>query len=922
VFENVETPVVASENLKSLMETGPTRNLKLNARKLAKTIKLRESSKPTYQANRHPTAGKRLHSLVSDTATLATESATSDSSFLGTWTTGEWGGCQVNCGTGYRYRVINCVDSAGNTLDPSACDPNARPATRQSCEGDCAKCDVNAQFLKGAGATSLLSKPIRLPVDTSEVMCLVTSSFSCCSQAVEQQLLVGHYQLRRGLKALTQHRDTNIQRLNDAYNNITTVLSDRIDATNAASETVSGAVDDEPVTKTSDMEAIDLLRQSLLNVLNLRSDALATAQSDVAVAQSELLQQLDLMNSHPDDDTPVDELYSIGNSTSSSFTADFASWSSGMYSSDTAAYEVSNFDDSDVQSPSSVLQTKINGPYKMASSFIETGLLNFSDPTLRVFSKACQDTVSDFFISLSCSSCNPHYPIQGREAPQLPVANVPAATCTNLYTSCADTLVEAHQHMTEAIRALMNSHGNLISIIGQVQPILDRVWTELKFDWLPGFSSLNVAKPDLTKMRCVEDLKVFTPYEVQNSTDFCNSYFTFASPKAFLKRISNQMDRGLFALGKFTSCDRCLHNTLLFLSDVLGPTNKGSLRVTLPTRAQAMVQSCGAQSPAAALPRGVPANMAKMTTEERVSSRVRFGLPIESIKGFSFYTNVSQEIVDAASDAPPHEWRTRTLALESPVNGSKVRSIPGSKDTLKPMVGGPDGALQVHVMNQNCTKHSECQSQDSPSGIRPWWFCAHPNICTEQPGACTEEGKTLFESGPKCVRGPCGSSLSAIDKVCPVNAICPAQSGTLADKPRPYFGQQYFSKYDLKIRGDDPLGIARGVCDCAFDSSGAVTDKCMYARCLAYSSLLENTMTCNTGMISQCLEIKLGVEECTKDDTLSCTAKDLILTYPPDMPGECRINDFALASDIRSTQTRIGNSVILVLIMTVFALLW
>ena len=913
----------------SLAETGPVRNIKLNARKLVQKAKLQSPKQRALSASRHPHAGKRVLNLASTSLSNDPNEAspTSSSSYLGTWSSGEWGGCQVNCGTGSRYRIISCLDSAGNSVDSNQCDPNARPTTRQSCEGDCAKCDVNAQFLKGIGANSLISSPIKLPVDTSDVMCLVTNSFSCCSRSVEEQLLVGHYQLRRGLKAQTQHRDTNLERLNDAYNNITTVLNDRTDATNVASDTISAAVDDEPATRSADMESIDLLRASLLNVFNLRTDALATAQSDIAVAQSELQEQLDLMNSLDDDDTPPEDLYT-STASSSSFGADLSDLGSAIFGSDNSAYVTSNFDDSDVGQASglSLIQHKKHmlGPHnpERAASLLQTGTLNFSDPTLRVFSKACTESVSNFFISLSCAACNPQYPIKGREAPELPVAQVPAATCMNLYSSCSDTLVQAHQHMTEGIRSLLNSHSNLITLIGQVQPILDRVWAELKFDWLPGFSSLNVAKPDLTKMQCVQDLKVFMPYEVSNSTDFCNAYFTFASPKAFLKRISNQIDRGLFAMGKFTSCDRCLHSTLMFLADVLGPTFKGSLRLALPAKAQAMIQSCGAQAPAAALPAGVPPGMAKMTVEERVSSRVRFGLPIESIKGFSFYTNVSQEIVDAASDVPPHEWQNRTLILEAPTDsGDTLRSIPGTRDTLKPMAGGPDAALQVHVMNQNCTKHTECQTQDAPSGVRPWWFCAHPNICTQQQGSCTDEGKALLESGPKCVRGPCGSDLSAIDKSCPVNAICPAQIGSLADKPRPFFGQQYFSKFDLKMRGDDPLGTARGVCDCAFDANGAVTDQCMYARCLAYASLEENTMTCNTGLVSQCLEIKLNQPECFKDDTLSCTSKEIILTYPPDMPGECRISDFVLASDTRASTKTFGGSVglltmVLVLIAT------
>lgn len=903
---STEVEIMPHEHAKSFAETGPNRNTKFQSRKNAFALQSVESKKPQVLPGRHPEAKLQPHHFVDDGLAVA---ATEGSQFLGSWSTSEWGGCQVNCGTGLRYRVVTCVDSAGNEISESQCDLSVKPTASQSCEGDCSKCDVNAQFLKGMGASSLITKPVKVPLDTTDVMCRVTSAFSCCSQAVEQQVLISHYQLRRGLKSLTQRRDTNVDRVNKVYANISSVLSSRIDETSSAFDLVSTAVEDSADMKTSDNESLDLLRQSVLSVLNSRLDALSTAQSDVAVAQSELLEQMDLMNSLPDDDVePEDDLSAANNTVSGSFLADLTG---GWFSESSTAYQTANFDDSDLGSLSLVKQHTMNKPY----SLLQTELMNFTDPKLRVFSKACQESVSDYFVSLACSSCNPSYPILGRAAPEQPVVRVPSATCSNLYSQCADTLGEAHQHMTEAIRALLNSHANLITLINQVQPILDRVWVELRFDWLPGFSSMQVAKPDLTKMQCIQDLKVFNPYVVSNSTDFCNAYFTFASPRAFLKRISNQLDRGLFAMGKFTSCDRCLHNTLLFLADVLGPQAKGSLRLTLPTKAQAMLSSCGAQPPAAPLPAGAPAQLARMTMEERISPRVRFGLPVESIKGFSFYVNVSQEIVDAASDAAPHEWKMRTLKLETPLNGSEIRRVPVSRDTLKE--GGPDAALQIHVMNMNCTKHSECALQDAPSGMRPWWYCAHPNVCFLQPGACTAEGEALLATGPKCVRGTCGSDMSAADKSCPVNAICPAQIGSLADKPRPFFGEQYFSKFDLKIRDDDPLSGARGVCDCAFAPNGAVTDRCMYARCLAYASMLESTMTCNTGLVAQCLEIKLGVDECKNDDTLSCTVKDIILTYPPDVPGECRVNNFALADQTKDFSIESLWSLLLVVLVVV-----
>lgn len=886
------------------LQAGPARNNRLISRKKSAGIRQRSRRAQKVLANRHAHIVPSTKNLV----VAEPEVVPASSAFVGVWSEGDWGACQVNCGTGSMYRPVVCADKGGNTIADVNCDTASRPTSRKTCEGDCVKCDVNSQFLKGMGAVSMLTAPMKKPADTAEMMCVVNSAFTCCSQSVEQQLLIAHYQLRRGLKAQTQHRDVTVDRVNAAYSNISDILSTRVDQTTSAMDKIVEAIDNEPADKNGDSTTLSQLRQSLLTVLNQRTDSIYTAQSDLATAQSELLEQLDKMNSLPEDDVEDP----AASSADGGVMAALADITDGWFSSSGDSFQNANFDDSDLSRSAakdlpatfmerrSVSTIHYDTARVNATSFLQTRgegqLLNFSDPTLRVASKQCTNAISNYFISLSCAGCNPAFPIQARAAPETPLLEVPAATCTGLYSDCADSLVEAHGHMTEAIKALLNSHGNLITLVSQIQPILDRVWGELRFDWLPGLSALQVAKPDLTKMACVEDLRVFTPFEVVTSNDFCNAYFTFASPKAFLKRIGNQIDRGLFAMAKFTSCDRCVHDTVLFLSDVLSSSGKGSLRLTLPTRAQAMLSSCGAAPSVAGsshttVSAGIMTPFGKMTTEERISPRVRFALPSESVKGFEKFVNVTQSIVDTATNAPPHEWRNRTLKMEN----STIRAVPVAKDSLRP--AGPDASLQIRVMNQACTKHSECYHQDAPSGMRPWWFCAHPNVCTEQPGSCSAEAEAMLATGPKCVRGPCSSDLAAIDKKCPVNAVCPAQVGSLTENPAPYFGPDYFAKFDLKIRDDDPLSIGKGVCDCAFDANGAITDKCMYARCLAYASVLENAITCNTGLVAQCVDIKLNNAECTRDDTLSCSDKDLILTYPPDIPGECRVNDFALASD-------------------------
>jgi hypothetical protein len=124
--------------------------------------------------------------------------------------------------------------------------------------------------------------------------------------------------------------------------------------------------------------------------------------------------------------------------------------------------------------------------------------------------------------------------------------------------------------------------------------------------------------------------------------------------------------------------------------------------------------------------------------------------------------------------------------------------------------------------------------------------------------------------------------------------------GSLADRPEPFFGPDYFAKFDTKTRADDPLAVSaalRGVCDCAFDANGVVFNKCEYARCLAYASLLETGMSCNAGLVGQCSAIKAQNKDCFEDATLSCADKDTILSYPPDLPGECRANPTALEAE-------------------------
>ena len=936
----------------SLVEAhmGPQRTHKFTERK--KAFKVSSSARPVISApvSRHDVA-------KAEGKTAGAHKVKSASLVLGnTWTAGDWGPCQANCGTGLRYRPVTCQDPSSSTVDNSQCDSSSKPSATQTCTGDCLSCDVNAQFLTGVGASFATTPvtPTRTPIDKGSVMCPVSGAYTCCSPSNEAQLLIAHWQMKRGMTAQAQHRDTNKGLLDEVYTNVTTVLSDRIDATNNALDTIAAAIDSQTGDTTQDAANLQQLRDALTATLNQRTDSLPVALTDIGTAQSELLEQLDLMDSQPGDD--VDETDTTSSSDSQSVSSLIASSVDGWFSSDDAqAQHEASFDDSllnpstasaflhkDIHDSAATHQVRASSFLNQktvttihydprdggngvrhsktpTASFVQasgTDSSNLTDPSVRVVSKSCQTAINSFFIQLSCAACNPQFPVQARPAPAMPLAAVPASTCNALYNGCSDSLVAAHQHMADAVGALLNSHANLITLIAQVQPILDRVWTELRFDWLPGFSAVQVAKPDLTRMTCVQDLKVFQPYTVVNSTDFCNAYFQFISPKAFVKRIGTQLDRGLFALGKFSSCDKCLHETLMFLADVLGPTSRGSLRVTLPSRAQAMLSSCG---PANA----TSANSAprQLSASDRNSPRVKFGLPNDqpSGKGLLYYSNVSAEIVDSGSGAPPHEWTNRRLVLDDNVT---MRIIPSSDNGLKS--AGPDATLLLHIMNLNCSSHTECYHQDAPSGVRPWWFCAHPTVCTEQPGSCSDTGSALLDSGPKCARGPCTSDNSAVDRQCPDNAICPSQSASLATQPVPYFGKDYFAKFDLKIRTNDPIlaNTSRGVCDCAFDAQGTVVDQCGFARCLAYASLQENTLTCNSGLKAQCSAIKKGNANCAKDVTLDCDNTDVILTYPPDMPGECSLNPVALSDDVGGVEEMMTKTTTLLLVVGVLTVLW
>ena len=912
-------------NKPSLAETvtGPRRTMKLNARKKAfKRIlamkKGTNSSLPTHRAH---------HLLDRDVGNTSVPN--------GTWSVGDWGPCQVNCGTGSQYRSVECVDGAGIILvDGSHCDASSQPINKQTCTGSCLQCSANNMFLRSYGVGDVSDTPSHTPSDLEKTLCQVTSKFTCCSQETETRLLTGHTHLSRGLKAQTQHRDLTKQLVQDAYQNVSAALENRMGDTEEGIEKLNEAISAEPDVKSGDVVRLDTLRQSLLTALEQRSEMLSTAISDLSSLESAVLDQLDLLDSAADDDLDPP---SSGEDEKSGDDGLFGSLM-GLFSSESGAIGVSTisrFDDSLLHSvisaaPSSSLihfdaPTKREGKKgsSMRSSFVQETknpvALNFSDPKLRVFSKTCTEAVSHHFISLACSACNPSFPIQSRENNNVtlpPLTSVSTGSCTELFNACSDSLVAAHQRLSQGMTSLVNSQVNLVSQVSVIQPILQRVWAEISFDWLPGFSAVQMAQPDLTKMTCLNEILKFVPNEVSNNTALCTEYFTFASPKAFVKRIADLIDRGVVAMAVFSACDRCIGKTANFLADVLGPNSRSSLGISLPSKAKAMVAACSA--PPAAVPTTSTWEVyKKLNAYERVSPVVRYSSAGSKSPQLSEFQNFSKAQVAAASMTPPSEWNLRTLALDS--TNTTFRKIPFLNDTLKYV--SADASLQLNVMNRNCTSHSECWDHNAPTGMRPWWFCAHPNACVSQPGGCSEAGLNLLSTGPKCVRGPCSSDLSAVDKQCPVNAVCPAESGSVQETPTPYFGQQYFSKFDLKMRSSDVGSVGAGVCDCAFSSTGAVSDACAHARCLAYASLMESTATCNVGLVSQCQEIVSNNAQCLNDVTLSCTDQEIILSYPPQIAGQCGTNPTALSDQTNSVGPEHHQSVFLVvavLVLTAF----
>ena len=165
------------------------------------------------------------------------------------------------------------------------------------------------------------------------------------------------------------------------------------------------------------------------------------------------------------------------------------------------------------------------------------------------------------------------------------------------------------------------------------------------------------------------------------------------------------------------------------------------------------------------------------------------------------------------------------------------------------------------------------------------------------------------------------SGLSAIDKQCPDNAVCPANGGLAVNvNPEPAFGVDYFARFDSKMRMDDfaALGAVKGVCDCAFDDNGVVMDQCEYARCLAYASLLEDKMTCSSNLVKKCAAIKQS-PTCANDATLDCFDKDTILTYPPALADECMLSAFRLSDESKSSEMMmaVGFGMLVVLMMAV-----
>ena len=832
----------------------------------------------------------------------------SDVPVANTWTSTEWGKCQTNCGPGYQYRILSCVDPNGSVIDDSQCDADSKPADRQPCEGDCLSCEITGKFFSRIGVAGVPLSPVEINTPDNSMCAVVQSEnvdSTCCTANVESNIQVMYAQLQFGMKAQALHRDRSIERIQDLYANITNHLNDRMSETDDAVSTLQDLMDQSSIDIKSPENAQKLqgLRQLLLEAMNMRSVALDQALSDFGSAQDSFIQQLDLMNSSEEDMNPSDSTDSVASSLFAEFDPSSSFLSRSQIHFDTK--NPSPAAAAHAKAESSFSQTKDDSS-DTATSFNATSILTaLKDPNVRVVSKSCEIAISNYFQDLACGACNPSFPINNQQPPRTPVVSIPVSNCDNLYSQCADSLGAAHQNMFAGAQALGNSQAELMTVATQLDTVLNAVWSEMRFDWIPGFAPSLMASPSLASMGCMQNLDVFQPMALNTSADFCHNYFSFASPRAFIKRLSVQLDRGVLAAHKFAKCDKCVHETAMFLSEILGSTNRASLRITLPTKTKAMLLACGRSSnpiktAITKSPIELPVEFAKMNTFERMSPRVLFSNDITPLKSLNQYAVANRGVFSALGATPAYEWKMRSLINST---SNKPTTTNGSENSFHRQT--PDDMIRFNVMNMNCTKHSDCFNQGSRSGLRPWWFCAHPNACIEQPGACDADGALLLSTGPKCVSGPCTDDLSAIDKVCPDNAVCPTDGGATTDaNPSPYFGLEYFARFDLKTRGIDPVDVSatKGVCDCALGDNGEIVDPCEYARCLAYASLMETHTTCSTNLVKQCLAIK-ETDQCKNDVTLDCTNKDLILVYPPENPGECPVNQMALQSESNGIET-------------------
>ena len=836
------------------------------------------------------------------------------------WVSTDWGKCQTNCGPGYQYRILSCVDVNGSVVTDSNCDLGSKSADRQPCQGDCLSCEITGKFFSRIGVAGVPLDPVPIKVPDNS-MCAVQgedADSTCCSASVESNIQVMYSQLQFGMKAQAMHRDRSIERIQDLYANITDHLNDRMSETD---EIVSNLQDlmDQSLDGTKAVEnaqKLQGLRQSFIEAMNMRSVALDQALSDLGSAQDSFLEQLDLMNSSEDDLSSDDS--NTTNSVSASLFAEYDPASSFIARSQIHFDQDAISSASKYEESSSLLQSKLRRREYVNEALNSTDLLAaLKDPNVRIVSKSCENAISNYFQDLTCGACNPSFPITNQQLPRTPVVSIPVSNCDNLFSQCADSLGAAHQSMYAGAQALRNSHEALQTVAGEIDRVLSAVWGEMRFDWLPGFAPSLMASPSLASMGCMQNLDVFQPMAIESSADFCHNYFSFASPRAFIKRVSVQLDRGVLAAHKLAKCDKCVHETVKFLGEILGSTNRASLRITLPMRTNAMLMACGRSSnpiktAMADSQTELPAEFAKMNTFERMSPRVLFSNEISPLKSLNQYAVANRQVFSALGATPAYEWKWRSLVNAT---SNKPTVSNGTENSLHRQV--PDDMIRLHVMNMNCLKHSDCFNQDSPSGLSTWWFCAHPNACTAQPGACDADGQTLLSTGYKCVRGPCTDGASAVDGVCPTNAVCPANGGATTDaNPSPNFGLEYFARFDLKTRGIDPVDISakKGVCDCALGENGEIVNPCEYARCLAYASVLESDTTCTTNLVKQCLAIK-ETDQCKNDVTLECTNKDIILVYPPDNPGECPVNQMALQSESN------GSGIVEVSIWTIFAVI-